>query len=52
MITLEQLTEYISSFVDYLENFIPQSIERDNAITRLKESVFWLTYIDEKQNSK
>ena len=47
MIALNQIVDYLSSFVSYIENFMPQSIERDNAISRLKETIFWLTYLNE-----
>ncbi len=47
-INLEQITEYISKFVDYINNFIPDSIEKNNAITRLEEAVFWITYLNKE----
>lgn len=47
-INLEQITEYISSFVDYINNFTSDSIEKNNAITRLEEAVFWITYLNEE----
>lgn len=46
-INIEQITDYISKFVDYINNFTEDSIEKTNAITRLEESVFWLTYLSE-----
>ena len=45
---IEQITEYISKFVDYINHFIPDCIEKDNAISRLEEAVFWLTYLSEE----
>lgn len=47
-ITLEQITEYISKFVDYIDNCTLDSIEKNNAITRLEEAVFWITYLNEE----
>ena len=47
-ITLEQITEYISKFVDYINNFTLDSRERDNAISKLEEAVFWITYLNEE----
>lgn len=47
-INLKQITEYISKFVDYINNFTPESMERTNAITKLEESVFWITYLNEE----
>lgn len=46
-INLNQIVEYISKFVDYINNFTPDSIEKNNAISRLEESVFWITYLNE-----
>lgn len=48
-ITLEQITEYISKFVDYINNFTPDSMEKTNAITKLEEAVFWITYLNEEE---
>ena len=48
-ITLAQITEYISKFVDYINNFTLDSMERDNAISRLEEAVFWITYLNEEE---
>jgi hypothetical protein len=47
-ITLNQITEYISKFVDYINNFTLDSRERDNAISKLEEAVFWITYLNEE----
>ncbi len=46
---LEQMIKALSSFVDYLENFIDKSKEPDIAITKLKETVFWITYLSDKE---
>lgn len=48
-ITLEQITEYVAKFVDYINNFTLDSLEKDNAISRLEEAVFWITYLNEEQ---
>jgi len=48
-ITLEEITEYVSKFVDYINNFTPDCIEKTNAITKLEEAVFWLTYLNESE---
>lgn len=45
---LNKVIEAISTFVDYLNNFIEQSRERDTAISKLEEAVFWLTYLQEE----
>lgn len=47
-VTLKQITEYISVFVDYINNFTPDSLERNNAISKLEEAVFWITYLSEE----
>lgn len=47
-INLEQITEYISKFVNYINNFTPDSLEKNNAISRLEEAVFWITYLNEE----
>lgn len=48
-INLQQITEYVSKFVDYINNFTPESIEKNNAITRLEEAIFWITYLNEEE---
>ena len=47
-ITINQITEYISKFVDYVNNFIEDSREKEFSIQKLEEAVFWLTYLDEE----
>ena len=47
-ITISQITEYISKFVDYINNFIEDSREKEFSIQKLEEAVFWLTYLDEE----
>lgn len=46
---LEKIIDVLSTFADYLKNFYPQCRERDTAITRLEEAVFWLTYLNEEE---
>lgn len=46
---LEVIIDYISKFVDYINNFTIDSIEKQNAITKLEEAVFWLTYLCEEE---
>lgn len=45
--TIEQITEYLSKFVDYINNFVPDSVEKNNSIIKLEEAVFWLTYLND-----
>ena len=45
---LEVMIDCISKFVDYINNFTIDSIEKQNAITKLEEAVFWLTYLCEE----
>lgn len=47
-VTLEQITDYLSKFVDYINNCTLDSVEKDNAISRLEEAVFWITYLNEE----
>ena len=47
-INLEEMTEYISKFIDYIIQCVPNGLEKDNAITRLEEAVFWITYLNEE----
>ncbi len=44
---IEQITEALSIFADYIDRFYPPSRERDTALNKLQEAVFWLTYINE-----
>jgi hypothetical protein len=46
---IETMTEYISKFVDYINNFTVDCMEKTNAITKLEEAVFWLTYLNEEE---
>lgn len=48
-ITLEQITDYLSKFVEYINQCVPDSIEKDNAITKLEEAVFWIVYLNEEE---
>lgn len=45
--TLEEIVRCLASFVTYIENFVPYSRERDNAISKLEEAVFWITYLND-----
>lgn len=45
--TLEEIIEYLSKFIDYIENVVPYSKEKDNAISKLKEAVFWIAYLND-----
>ena len=47
-ITLEQITEYVSKFVDYIKSFTIDCREKEYAIQKLEEAVFWLTYLNEE----
>ena len=42
---IEQIIDTICNFIDNIENFSKESKERDIAVTKLKEAVFWLTYL-------
>ena len=44
---LDKIIDACSSFAAYLEDFMPECRERDNAITKLQEAVFWLTFFGE-----
>lgn len=41
---MDNITDMIADIIDYLELFEIKTPERDNAIARLKEALFWLTY--------
>ena len=45
---LDKIIEVLCVFADYVENFYPPSRERDTALNKLQEAVFWLTYINEE----
>ncbi len=44
--TINEIIEYIAKFVDYINNFTSESMEKQIAIQKLEEAVFWLTYIN------
>mgnify|MGYP007069845036 CR=1 FL=1 len=46
---LKDIINGISVFVDYLNNFCVETRERDTAIQKLEEAVFWLTYLDNEE---
>lgn len=45
---IEEMTELLSSFANYIELYYPQSRERDNALMKLEEAVFWLIFLQEE----
>ena len=45
---INKIIEYLSSIVDYLKSFTSDSREKENAISRLEETIFWLTYLNEE----
>lgn len=49
-ITINQIIDYISKFVDYIDQCAPDSLEKNNAISRLEEAVFWMVYLNEDSN--
>lgn len=46
-VTLNAISEYLSIFADYIEKTIPYSRERDDDISRIQETVFWITYLND-----
>ena len=49
MTNLEEIINYLSIFADYVESYTAESKERDIAVMKLKEAVFWLTYLTDKE---
>ncbi len=47
MIELSEITENLSRIVDYINNFVVDSKEKEYAIQKLEEAVFWITYLEE-----
>ena len=45
---LKEIREALSIFADYMSNLDMESKELDNANTKIKEAVFWLTYLIEE----
>lgn len=45
---LEQITEYLSKIVDYINSFTTDCREKEYAIQKLEEAVFWMTYLNEE----
>ena len=45
---LEEFINLLSTVIDYIENYVIESEERNTALIKLKESVFWLTYLLEE----
>ena len=48
-VTLNEITDLLSTLENYLEIFMPEGREKENALSRLAETVFWVTYGDEEQ---
>lgn len=48
MTNLEEIIDYLSIYADYIECFTAESKERDIALMKIKEAVFWLTYLIEE----
>ncbi len=46
-ITLEQITDYVSKFVDYINQCTIDCRGKEYAIQKLEEAVFWITYLNE-----
>lgn len=42
---INNIIDAISTFVEYLNNFTEESRERNTAISKMEEAVFWLTYL-------
>lgn len=49
-IKIDYIVDALSSFIDYIENFIVDSKEKETALIKLKEAVFWLTYLNEMED--
>jgi len=47
-ITLGNITELLSKLQNYIELYMSEGREKENAISRLAETVFWITYGDEE----
>lgn len=45
---INEIIETICVFADFIEH-LPQSRERDFALMKLQESVFWLTYLNQSE---
>lgn len=45
---LTMIIDYISKFVDYINSFTVDCVEKQNAVTRLEDAVFGLTYLNEE----
>ena len=48
---LKEIREALSIFADYIDNFTVESKELDNANAKIKEAVFWLTYVIEEDTT-
>lgn len=47
--TLEQITEMLSQLEDALEQRMEESREKEQALIKLAETIFWITYYEENQ---
>lgn len=47
MISISEMVDVISKIIDYIDNFIPDCKEKEYSVQKLKEAIFWLTYLDE-----
>lgn len=50
MITVSEITEYLSKIVDYINHFLPECKEKEYSTKKIEEAVFWLTYLDESDD--
>lgn len=51
-ITINQIIETISKFVQYIDNCVEDCREKEFAIQKLEESVFWLVYFNEDKEEE
>lgn len=47
--TIDEVTDIISKLTDYIELYIQDERIRTNAVNRLEEAVFWITYGNDSQ---
>jgi len=50
--TLKQIIEYLAQFSPYIEEFVVDCKEKEYAIQKINEAVFWLTYLIEEFESE
>ena len=51
-ITLSNVTELLSKLQDYIDLYMSEGRCKENAISRLAETVFWITYGDELEKEE